>query len=136
MNLVEKLLAVDKEEFDKIEKKEIASRQLSRLTGEEDTKIIIQAIDGDLFGSLSGSGLHNNGDVDYEKLFSANAKIAAAGIVEPNLKDETLLKHIGVATPAEAAKNIFKGEVNKISDEISRLSGFLDEDETEKEVKN
>ena len=102
MNLVEKLLAVDKEEFDKIEKKEIVSRQLSRLTGEEDTKIIIQAIDGDLFGSLSGSGLHNNGDVDYEKLFSANAKIAAAGIVEPNLKDETLLKHIGVATPAEA----------------------------------
>ena len=84
MNLVEKLLAVDKEEFDKIEKKEIVSRQLSRLTGEEDTKIIIQAIDGDLFGSLSGSGLHNNGDVDYEKLFSANAKIAAAGIVEPN----------------------------------------------------
>ena len=65
MNLVEKLLAVDKEEFDKIEKKEIVSRQLSRLTGEEDTKIIIQAIDGDLFGSLSGSGLHNNGDVDY-----------------------------------------------------------------------
>ena len=48
----------------------------------------------------------------------------------------TLLKHIGVATPAEAAKKIFKGEVNKISDEISRLSGFVDEDETEKEVKN
>ena len=31
MNLVEKLMTVDRKEFDKIEKKEIPSRQLSRL---------------------------------------------------------------------------------------------------------
>ena len=49
MNLVERLLAVDKKEFDKIERKEIPSRQLSKLLG-ADAKVTIQAVDGDLFG--------------------------------------------------------------------------------------
>lgn len=135
MNLVEKLLAVDRKEFDKIEKKEIPSRQLSKLLG-NDAKITIQAVDGDLFGGLSASGLDDNGEVDYGRAFSTNAKIAAAGIVDPNLKDDALLKHLGVATPADAAKKIFKGEINNISSEISKLSGFSNEETTDKEVKN
>ena len=57
-------------------------------------------------------------------------------IPDPNLKDEALLKHLGVATPADAAKKIFKGEINKISTEIAKLSGFNDEETTDKEVKN
>lgn len=136
MNLVEKLLAVDKKEFDKIERKELASRQLSKLLGVEDAKITIQAIDGGLYTSLSASAVSKKGNFNFEKGFEVNAKIAAAGIIEPDLKNEELLKHIGAATPAEAAKKIFKGEVNVISDEIARLSGFTDTEETEEEVKN
>lgn len=135
MNLVERLLAVDKKEFDKIERKEIPSRQLSKLLGTE-AKVTIQAVEGDLFGGLSASGLDDKGEVDYGRAFSTNAKIAAAGIVDPDLKDEALLRHLGVATPADAAKKIFKGEINKISTEIARLSGFNDEETTDKEVKN
>ncbi len=136
MNLVEKLLAVDKKEFDKIEKKEIESRQLSRLLGVEGAKVVIQAVDGDLYTSLSASAVNKKGNFNYEKGFEVNAKIAAAGIVEPDLKNEELLKHIGVATPAEAARKIFKGEINAISDEVAKISGFGDIEETEKEVKN
>lgn len=135
MNLVEKLLAVDKKEFDKIERKEIPSRQLSKLLG-ADAKVTIQAVDGDLFGGLSASGLDASGEVDYGRAFSTNAKIAAAGIVDPDLKDEALLKHLGVATPADAAKKIFKGEINRISVEITKLSGFDTDDKTDKEIKN
>ncbi len=135
MNLVERLLAVDKEEFDKIEKKEISSRQLSKLLG-KDTKVTIQAVSGDLFAPLSASGLDEEGNVDYSRTFDTNAKIAAAGIVDPNLKDDVLLKHLGVATPADAAKKIFKGEINQIATEIAKLSGFNSEEKTEKEVKN
>lgn len=135
MNLVEKLLAVDKGEFDKIEKKQIPSKQLSKLIGAE-AEVTIQAVDGDLFGGLSASGLDENGDVDYGRAFDTNAKIAAAGIVDPNLKDEALLKHLGVATPADAAKKIFKGEINRISTEIAKLSGFENEETTDKTIKN
>ena len=135
MNLVEKLLAVDKKEFDKIERKEIPSRQLSRLLG-TDANVTIQAIDGDLFGGLTASGLDEKGEIDYGRAFSANAKVVAAGVVDPNLKEEALLQHLGVATPADAAKKIFKGEINKISSEITKLSGFEDEETTDKKVKN
>ena len=135
MNLVEKLMAVDKGNFDKIEKKEIPSKQLSKLLG-EDAKVTIQAVDGDLFGALSASGLDESGEVDYSRVFSTNAKIVAAGVVEPNLKDENLLSYLGVATPADAAKKIFKGEINKISAEISSLSGFENEKNTDEKVKN
>lgn len=41
-----------------------------------------------------------------------------------------------MATPAEAARKIFKGEINAISDEVAKISGFGDIEETEKEVKN
>lgn len=135
MNLVEKLLTVDKGEFEKIEKKEIPSRQLSKLVG-DNAKVTIQAVDGDLFGGLSASGLDDNGEVDYGRAFSTNAKIAAAGIVNPDLKNKDLLKHLGVATPADAAKKIFKGEINNIAQEISELSGFKNEETTDKEIKN
>lgn len=135
MNLVEKLLAVDKKEFDKIERKEIPSKRLSKLLG-TDAKVTIQAVEGDLFGGLTASGLDEDGEVDYSRIFSTNAKIVAAGVVEPDLKDDALLKHLGVATPAEAAKKIFAGEINKISAEISSLSGFESDEKTDKKVKN
>lgn len=135
MNLVERLLAVDRKEFDKIEKKELESAQLSKLLG-ADARVTIQAVEGDLFGGLSASGLDDKGEVDYGRVFSTNAKIAAAGIVDPDLKDEALLKHLGVATPADAAKKIFKGEINRISAEITKLSGFDTDDKTDKEIKN
>lgn len=135
MNLVEKLMAVDKGQFDKLDTKELQSKQLKKLLG-EDAKVKIQAVDGDLFGGLSASGLDEEGEVDYGRAFSTNAKIAAAGIIEPDLKNEALLRHLGVATPADAAKKIFKGEINKISAEIAKLSGFESEEKTDKEIKN
>ncbi len=135
MNLVEKLIAVDKKEFEKIETKELSSKALTKLLG-ENAKVKIQAVDGDLFGALSASGLDEDGEVDYGRAFSTNAKIAAAGIIEPNLKDDALLRHVGAATPADAAKKIFKGEINRIATEISELSGFKSEETTDKEVKN
>lgn len=135
MNLVERLVAVDKKEFEKIETKEIPSTRLSNLLGEP-ANVKIQAVEGDMFAPLSASGLKRDGKVDYSRVFDTNAKIAATGIVEPDLKSEALLKHLGVATPAEAAKKIFKGEINNIAAEISKLSGFENEDSADSEIKN
>lgn len=135
MNLIEKLMAVDKKEFDKIEKKELYSRELSKYIGAE-TKITVQAIDGDTFSALTGTAVTSDGKLDFGKSYDANAKIVASSLVDPNLKDSDLLKHLGAATPAEAAKKIFKGEINSISTVISELSGFGNSEETEKEIKN
>ena len=47
--------------------------------------MVVQAIDGGLYTSLSASAVSKKGNFNYEKGFEVNAKIAAAGIVEPDL---------------------------------------------------
>lgn len=135
MNLVEKLLKIDKGEFDKEKTKTMTSRQLSELFGES-TKITIKAIDPQEVLDISATSLDDDGNPIVTKTLSANAKLAAMAVKEPLLKDADLMKHLGVATPAEAALKLFKGEVNKIAVEANKLAGFdVDSKETDDEIK-
>lgn len=135
MNLVEELLKIDAGKITEVRTKEIPSRRLSELFGKE-VKVKIKEIDPEEFTQLSAMGLDEDGNVDYSRAFNANAHIAARGIIEPNLKDESLMRHLGVATPKDAAVKMFKGEINTIASEITLLSGFGDEEEKVKTVKN
>ena len=58
--------------------------------------------------------------------------------VYPNFKDASLLASKGVNTPEEYLnKFLLAGEINNLSNEICRLSGFtVTEQELEEEVKN
>lgn len=138
MNLVEKLLAVDKGVLLKDQTETMKSKMLARVLGEEKTvEITIKALSGDEFTNLTLSGSDDEGNWIPERAFDTNAKIVAAGLVEPDLKNKALLDHVGAATPAEAAKLIFKGEINVIAMNISKLSGFGEpEQETVEKVKN
>lgn len=135
MNLVQRLMKVDKKDLSAIGSKEIQSKRINDLLGEE-TAIKINAIDSGRYMSIQATALDKNGKVIYERVYDTNAKVVAAGLVEPDLKDAKLLEHLEVATPAEAAKKLFRGEVNSIAAEIALLSGFISEDETEAEIKN
>ena len=135
MNLAEKLLKIDKGEFDKEKIIQIPSRQLSELLGEP-TKITIKALNPQEVLDISASGLDDEGNPIIKKTLATNAILAAAAVVDPPLKDTDLLKHLGVATPDAAALKLFKGEVNKISIEVNKLAGFDIGDDTDKELKN
>lgn len=135
MNLAEKLLKIDKGEFDKEKTVQIPSRQLSELLGEP-TKITIKALNPQEVLDISASGLDDEGNPIIKKTLATNAILAAAAVVDPPLKDADLLKHLGVATPDAAALKLFKGEVNKISIEVNKLAGFDIGDDTDKELKN
>lgn len=135
MNLAEKLLKIDKGEFDKEKTIQIPSRQLSELLGEP-TKITIKALNPQEVLDISASGLDDEGNPIVKKTLATNAILAAAAVVDPPLKDTDLLKHLGVATPDAAALKLFKGEVNKISIEVNKLAGFDIGDDTDKELKN
>lgn len=135
MNLAEKLLKIDKGEFDKEKTIQIPSRQLSELLGEP-TKITIKALNPQEVLDISASGLDDEGNPIIKKTLATNAILAAAAVVDPPLKDTDLLKHLGVATPDAAALKLFKGEVNKISIEVNKLAGFDTGDDTDKELKN
>ncbi|MCI8483503.1 MAG: hypothetical protein HFH41_04090 [Lachnospiraceae bacterium] len=136
MNLAEKLMQIDKGDFNKEKRKEITSKMLSDLFGEK-TKITIQSVSPQTLLELSESGLDSEGNPIIRKTLETNSLIAAAAIVEPNLKDEELLKHLGVATPAMAALKLLKGEVNMVAAEVNKMAGFgISTEEIDEEIKN
>lgn len=136
MNLVEKLMKIDSGEFDKKKTKEIPSKILSEVLGEQ-VKIKIESVDPQMVLEMSATGLDDDGDPIIAKTLETNSLIAAAAVVDPPLKDAELMKHLGVATPAQAALKLFKGEVNTISAKVNEMAGFnIDADEVDKEVKN
>lgn len=135
MNLAEKLLKIDKGEFDKEKTKDIPSKMLSELFGEP-TKITVKAIDPQEVLDISASGLDDEGNPIIKKSLETNAILAAAAVVDPPLKDTELLKHLDVQTPSAAALKLFKGEVNKIAIEVNKLAGFDIGDDTDTALKN
>ena len=135
MNLAEKLLKIDKGEFDKEKTKDIPSKMLSELLGEP-TKITVKAIDPQEVLDISASGLDDEGNPIIKKSLETNAILTAAAVVDPPLKDTELLKHLDVQTPSAAALKLFKGEVNKIAIEVNKLAGFDIGDDTDTELKN
>lgn len=139
MNLVEKLIEVDNRKFDEVETEEIKSKKLGKLLNQEEVKITIQALETETLLAIQASATDKKGNLKTEKVYDMHAKIVAAGMLEPSLKDEKLLAHLKVPTPSEAAKKIFRNELVKISNEIIRLSGLTEEEsweEEEKEIKN
>lgn len=135
MNLAERLLKIDKGEFNKERTKEIPSKMLSELFGEP-TKITIKELNPQEVLDISATGLDGDGNPIIKKTLETNAILAAAAVVDPVLKDTDLLKHLGVATPDAAALKLFKGEVNKISIEVNKLAGFDIGEDTDAELKN
>nr|DAG52982.1 MAG TPA: tail assembly chaperone protein [Caudoviricetes sp.] len=135
MNLAEKLLKIDKGEFNKEKTKDIPSKMLSELFGEK-TEITIKAIDPQEVLDISATGLDDEGNPIIKKSLETNSLLAAAAVVNPPLKDTNLLKHLEVTTPDAAALKLFKGEVNKIAIEVNKLAGFDIGNDTDKELKN
>ena len=135
MNLAEKLLKLDSGEFTKKKTKKMKSRVLSEILG-EDAYVTLREISPQEFLDLQMPGLDENGDAIVSKTLDTNSRITAGVVVDPPLKDETLMKHFGVATPAEAAMKLFKGEVNAIAIEASKMAGFGSIEETDEEIKN
>lgn len=135
MNLAEKLLKIDKGEFDKERTTQITSKMLTELFGET-TKITIKAISPQEVLDISATGLDDEGNPIIKKSLATNAILAAAAVVDPPVKDTELLKHFGVATPDALALKLFKGEVNKIAVEVNKLAGFDIGDDTDTQLKN
>ena len=133
MNLVEELLRIDKNEVLKKEEKKIKSKKLSKIAGEE-RYITIREISGKKITEFQSMPFDKKGNVDYSKTYDANLLVCVDGIIEPSMRDNTLMEHFGATTPKELVDILFGYESKKIADEIVALSGI--EDDSEEEVKN
>ena len=136
MNLVEKLMKIDRGELNKKKTKEIPSRMLSEILG-EDASVTIQSLNPQEVLELTMVGLDGNGDPILEKSLETNSLLVATAMIDPQLKDAGLMEHLGVHTPAMASLKLFKGEVNKIAAEVNKMAGFdMKGDDSDKEIKN
>lgn len=133
MNLIEKLIRIDKEKYSEKETKKIKSKRLSKILG-EDTEITIKAISGRKLNEIYGTVVGKDGKKDFSKFYDMNLMFCINGIVEPNLKDAALMEHFGAKTPKDLATILFDAEVGEIADEISDLSGYTED--SEEKVKN
>lgn len=134
MNLVEKLMKLERGKLEEIPTGEVEIRRLTKLCGEP-FMVKCKALSGDRYTELSGGMLDGDGNADFGKVYDVSALIVTEGVVEPDLRNEDLQKHFDCATPKELAKILFQGgDMQKVSDLITELSGFGKD--TDKKIKN
>ncbi len=135
MSLTQKLLQIDKGEFQKEKLLEVKAKSLTKIMGEE-VMLKFRALSGKEYTSLASTAMSDKGGVDYAKAYDVNALIICESLMEPSLKDKELQKHFGVASPKDLAFLFFPGmELSALADKVTKFSGFLEEEEV-KEVKN
>ena len=135
MSLTQKLLQIDKGEFQKETFLEVKAKSLTKIMGEE-VMLKFRALSGKEYTSLASTAMSDKGGVDYAKAYDVNALIICEALMAPSLKDKELQKHFGVASPKDLAFLFFPGmELSALADKVTKFSGFLEEEEV-KEVKN
>ena len=133
MNLIEKLLSVDKEKATEKAEKKIESKKLSKLVG-AGTEITIRELSGKRYNALQTMLYDKKGNRNMEAMYDFNLMCCVHGVVDPCLTDKTLMEHFGAATAKDLAAILFGVESGNIATEIVKLSGLGDD--TEEEVKN
>ena len=117
MNLIEKLLSVDK----------------AKVT-EKDAEITIRELSGKRYNALQAMLYDKKGNRDMNAIYDFNLMCCVYGVVDPCLTDQKLMEHFGASTPKDLAAILFGMETGSIASEIVKLSGLGDD--AEEEVKN
>ena len=99
MNLIDKLLSVDKEELTKECTKTYHSKNMERLTG--DGEITLRKVKERKLRERALNTLDKKGNLLLVNAHDSDLLVLMDGVKEPNLKDERLLEHFGAATPKD-----------------------------------
>lgn len=131
MNLVDKLLNVDKEAARKKKKGTFESGRMRELVG--DGTIEIQSISERKTKRHALMGVDTKGNANPDGMMDAVLMMIVDGVTNPDLKNEKLQEHFGAATSKDLAEILFNGEAEKIADAIVALS---EAEDVTKTVKN
>ncbi len=135
MSLTEKLLSLDVNKYKEKNTADIEIKRLSDLIGEPFI-IKVQEVESGRMQEIQAMMFDKKGNYDISQARKINILACLEGVVEPNLKDESLQKHFNAASPKDLVEILFKGtELTKVSDVIAKISGFVDSSE-EEEIKN
>ena len=131
MTLTEQLMHSDVEVMNTLRTGTFHSKRLQRVLGADElVEITIKEISPAKYNSIRDANKNNSDE------FAVYNRICLEGIVEPNLKDNELMKHFQCSTPISLVEKLFSMEVVAIANSIAELSDFATEDKQVEEVKN
>lgn len=119
MNLVEKLLSIDKTTLTEEITEKYESCNMKKWTG--DGTIIIRRIRDRKKTDIQSMCLDFNKGKYNGQLFESKLMTLVEGIVQPSLKDESLIEHFGAGDPMGLAELLFNGEIDDIADAIEEV---------------
>ena len=134
MNLIEKLLQVDKEKRTEEQTKTYNSKNMERLVG--DGAITLKKVKERKVKERLALTIDKKGNTDMNKVHDASLLLVMDGVKVPDLRDERLLQHFGMSTPKDLAELLFDGEISEIADQISDFYGDEEDGTTEEDIKN
>jgi len=130
MNAVDLLLKMDRGKVKAIPTKEVEVKRLSAIAGQP-FKVKLQAVPGDKWNDIAGTVSGADDATNYK----SSKHLLLVGMVDPDLKSHELQEAYGAASPLDLLEKLFlAGEIMNIAAEVTDLSGFGGDPETE--VKN
>ena len=139
MNALERLLKADAAKVTEKPKKEIEIPRLSKILGEKFT-VTVQALDTELLAEITENNTEytKSGKVKKSNDYKIGLDMVVNAVVEPDFRDDRLLKHYSAATPNDLVAKLFlAGEIGKIAEVVTELCGVeKTQTEIDEEVKN
>ena len=135
MNLVDILLNADTNAVLAEKTEEYEVERLSKILGEKFV-LTLKAIPAKRYSEIQTTAINMNGKRKSVDLYKMQMLTLNEGIKEPNLAEPNLLKKFGATTPFE--KLFLAGEITNITNKISTLSGYSEEEKQQniEEIKN
>ena len=134
MNLVQKLLELDKNKLTEMPTNKVEIPRLSKLAGEK-FEVEVRGLDDKTYKNVQKisvtikKGNLKNIDVDLLQDLSLES-----GIVDPDLHNKKLQEHLGAINCRDLVSKLFlPGEKTMLYLEINKLTGFKSEEEEEED---
>lgn len=133
MNAFEKLLKLDKGKLNEMPTKEIPSKRLAFLLGEDSATIKVRALSSREIEYVSEFTTDANGDVNQHRLIDGNALLCSKAIIEPDVRNDELIRHFDAVDSKDLCEKLFEMEMASIASEVMELSGIT---ASENDIKN
>lgn len=133
--IIDFLMSIDRDKLTEVPTEKVRAKRLSEIAG-EDVFVTVSALPGDRYAEISTTSVRN-GKLDFSRVYDMQSLMVAEAVKDPDLKNAELQRHFGAATPRDLARILFPGgEIAKLADVVTELSGYSGDEGLVEQVKN
>lgn len=133
--IIDFLMSLDRDKLTEVPTERVRAKRLSEIAG-EDVFVTLSALPGDRYAEISTTSVRN-GKLDFSRVYDMQSLMVAEAVKDPDLKNGDLQRHFGAATPRDLARILFPGgEIARLADVVTELSGYSDDEGLVEQVKN